>query len=279
MSKESFRVQNLQFKYETETAKQQYELLREQNELLEKRVRDRTVDLKAHRDRLAELNAQKAQMLANRRNMLRMATHDLNSPLTTIRLQSDVLVRQLDVLDKNQQIQKLGTIKSSVDQIIDLISRMLDSAQIELDDLAPVIKAVDVYKLCNNAVQLLEDSATSKDISIHNQVPTNLPTLHTDETFLRQIMINLISNAIKYSPSATVIKINVEARDGEMRFIVQDQGLGLTAEDKKHLFRKFQRLSARPTGGEDSTGLGLHITKNLVQALDGRIEADSTGRN
>jgi signal transduction histidine kinase len=97
---------------------------------------------------------------------------------------------------------------------------------------------------------------------------------------MKEVVENLIGNAIKYSPHEKTIWVSVSRYDKDkVRFSVKDEGQGLTEEDMKKLFGKFQRLSARPTGGESSTGLGLSIVKKLVEMHGGKIWAESEGRN
>ena len=86
---------------------------------------------------------------------------------------------------------------------------------------------------------------------------------------------NLVSNAIKFSPSGTTVQISVRSGAGSFTFSVQDQGPGIPEADRKLLFRSFQKLSARPTGGEKSTGLGLAIVKRIIDAHGGRIDVES----
>jgi signal transduction histidine kinase len=98
-----------------------------------------------------------------------------------------------------------------------------------------------------------------------------------DHDRLREAVDNLVSNAIKYSPPGTGIDISLEGRHGEAAIKVKDEGAGLSPEDLARLFGRFQRLSAKPTGGESSTGLGLSITKRIVELHGGTIRASSDG--
>ncbi len=97
-----------------------------------------------------------------------------------------------------------------------------------------------------------------------------------DPMRLRQVMDNLISNAVKYSPAGSEVRVRAAVEGDEWLVSVQDQGPGLTADDQERLFEDFARLSAKPTGGEKSTGLGLAITRRVIEAHGGRIGVNST---
>jgi signal transduction histidine kinase len=90
-----------------------------------------------------------------------------------------------------------------------------------------------------------------------------------------QVLDNLVSNAVKYSPAGTTIVISASQADGKVTVAVKDQGPGLSEEDQKKLFQKFTRLTARPTGGESSNGLGLSIVKRLAEAMNGNVGCHS----
>src|SRR6185436_4171694 len=102
------------------------------------------------------------------------------------------------------------------------------------------------------------------------------PRASVDKARFAQVVDNLLSNAIKFSPSGTTVRVRLHSQDGRLAFSVEDQGPGIAEEDRKLLFRSFQKLSARPTGGEKSTGLGLAIVKRIVDAHGGTIEVESS---
>ena len=111
-----------------------------------------------------------------------------------------------------------------------------------------------------------------KDLRMHFQVAPGLPALDCDRKALVRVMDNLISNAMKFSPRGLAIHVRAYTeRPGALSLEVADQGPGISPADQEKMFKKFQRLSARPTGGENSTGLGLAITQALVHKLGGEI--------
>jgi signal transduction histidine kinase len=125
------------------------------------------------------------------------------------------------------------------------------------------------------SVDTYRPQAQAKHQTLHCSLPPGGLTVLADRDATLQVLDNLISNAIKYSPHAKEIQVHLLSRDGHARLEVRDEGPGLTEADKSQLFGKFARLSARPTGDEASTGLGLSIVKRMVEASHGRIWCES----
>ena len=117
--------------------------------------------------------------------------------------------------------------------------------------------------------------ARAKRIELRAVRPAQALTLRSDLKFTKEILDNLLSNAIKFSLPDTVVTVRVERRDAWVRIAIEDQGPGLNADDKARVFGRFTKLSARPTGGEKSTGLGLSIVKHMVDALGGKVWVES----
>jgi signal transduction histidine kinase len=136
---------------------------------------------------------------------------------------------------------------------------------------------VDLGQLGLATAGVLQPQAAAKKLRIHATVEEGC-VVEGDESWLQQVIENLLGNAIKYSPHLRSIWLDVGKVPGKVRIKVRDEGPGLTDEDKTRLFGRFQRLSARPTGGESSTGLGLSIVRRLVEGHGGRVWAESEGR-
>jgi signal transduction histidine kinase len=154
---------------------------------------------------------------------------------------------------------------------------MLQSDAIEGGHLTPERHVVDLGLLGLATSGILQPQAAAKKQRIHAATDEGC-IVEGDEDWLRQVLENLLGNAIKYSPERRSIWLAVRKDGGHVRLEVKDEGPGLSDEDKGRLFGRFQRLSARPTGGESSTGLGLSIVKQLVERHGGRVFAESEGR-
>ena len=136
---------------------------------------------------------------------------------------------------------------------------------------------VDLGRLGLATSGILQPQAEAKKQRIHAAAQEGC-RVEGDEDWLRQVLENLLGNAIKYSPERRSIWLDVRQDGDKVRLEVKDEGPGLTEDDKARIFGRFQRLSARPTGGESSTGLGLSIVQQLVDRHGGRVWAESEGR-
>jgi signal transduction histidine kinase len=204
--------------------------------------------------------------------LLQMAAHDLKDPLQVIIGFTDLLQTKLQ--DDRFAIEKLSKIYKSTDQMIKLITGLLVSASIESGKLELNKVEVDVGEMANDVVKSYRSASEKKNQQIIFEAKKNC-MLKADKTRLRQIMENLLGNAIKFSPLGKSIWVSVDRRDSLIIFKVRDQGPGFTEEDKKKLFERFQRLSAKPTGGEPSYGLGLALSRDLVKLHGGDIKVKS----
>jgi signal transduction histidine kinase len=133
----------------------------------------------------------------------------------------------------------------------------------------------DLWDTVRQTVEGYRQRARAKRIELHFEENNRPSMVAADTTQLVQIMDNLVSNAVKYSPSGKNIYVRVYQVDSRVRAEIKDEGPGISAEDQKRLFGKFARLSARPTAGEHSTGLGLAIVKRLVESMKGEVWCES----
>ena len=218
-------------------------------------------------DALREASEMKSQLLS-------IASHDMKNPLTAIREFANIIKEELD--PESHLIELLDLVYDSTDQMLRLITQLLDSAALESGRFELNEKTVHLGELAQTIVRRNEGQARKKDQRIIIAPSSGKDFLvKADKERILEAMDNLLSNAIKYSPQAKDIHVSVVHVDGEVRFCVRDEGPGLTEEDMKKLFGKFQKLSAQPTGGESSTGLGLSIVKQIVEMHGGRVWAES----
>ncbi|MFN8359633.1 MAG: tetratricopeptide repeat-containing sensor histidine kinase [Candidatus Kapaibacterium sp.] len=222
---------------------------------------------------LEKLNAQLRELNEEKNEFLGIASHDLKNPLNSIAILANLLEKETSTLTQEEIKEFAGDIRISSKRMFDLIKDLLDINRIEqgfaLSD-TMVFASSDYIRSC---IELHRAAASAKSITIISDV-ASVDILSSPSTFL-QVLDNLLSNAIKFSPSNTAVTVHSEVTDTMLRISVQDQGPGLTPNDLGKLFGKFMRLSARPTGGEHSTGLGLSIVKKLVEAMHGSIRCES----
>jgi two-component system sensor histidine kinase/response regulator len=137
------------------------------------------------------------------------------------------------------------------------------------------IEPVDLGEGARRAVQNYQEAAVRKNLGLQLAVPDEPVFVCADHGAVRQVLENLISNAVKFSPLGSPILISVSQTENGVDCVVQDRGPGFSPEDKTLMFRRYKRLSARPTAGEPSTGLGLSIVKKLVHAMNADLTCSS----
>ncbi|MCZ2131802.1 MAG: tetratricopeptide repeat-containing sensor histidine kinase [Bacteroidetes bacterium] len=236
--------------------------------------------LKIKNEEFAELNKQlihKNKRLREtdkeKNEFLGIVSHDLKNPLSAITMIANVLANEADTLTSQEIHEFADDIRSSSGRMFKLITDLLDINRIE--DGFAVTDAQTAF--ADEAVRIVashyREAAQAKGITINEQLAP--AQLHASPSVLAQILDNLISNAVKYSLPDTEITLKTETDGKHVRISIADRGPGLTEEDKRNIFGKFKRLSAQPTGGEHSTGLGLSIVKKLAEAVGGEIRYES----
>ncbi len=227
--------------------------------------------LESTNEELRRLNHLKSRFLA-------VAAHDLKNPMTTILLLADQLSESWDdVAVTGAKRKQLGRIRESVQKMLGIIQALLDSAAAETGHFELNLQPLDLAALVMDVADENRVYAESKQIHLRCEIPTVGPlTAQVDPSRIRDALDNLVNNAIKFSPADREIRVSLEAAGTKALFRVKDQGPGLTEEDKKLVFGLYQRLSAKPTGNEFSTGLGLSIVKQRVELHGGRVWVEST---
>ncbi len=273
------------------------ELIRQKLLLEEQRLETERVNAELH-ERYTELdiaNKEKGEFLG-------IAAHDLKNPLTGLKGMIEIL-RSGDEIKPAYMNRMALTMQQSVDRMFDIVRNLLDVHTIEQGALQLTPEVHDLLALAKSVCDSYRLPAAHKRISIEFKANAAEIPCYVDDTFATQIIDNLISNAVKYSPTQTTITVRtlrvsaddaapeaqhtytfkeygiqeIERVTADMAvFMVQDRGPGLTEDDKKRLFQKFARLSAQPTGGEHSTGLGLSIVKRLVEKMRGQVWCESS---
>jgi signal transduction histidine kinase len=172
---------------------------------------------------------------------------------------------------------QIAHIRDSAKRLTEMVDTLIAGAMNDALDIQIRREPIDLGALVSEVADAHHTLAQRKEQQIVLSRPKGL-TVVGDQDRLAEAVDNLVSNAIKYSPKGAAIDVTVERRDGQASVAVRDQGPGLSREDMSRLFGRFQRLSAQPTGGETSTGLGLSIAKRIVELHGGTIEAQSEGQ-
>lgn len=251
-------------------------------------------DIELANSQLNENNLKLQNLNHEKNEFLGIAAHDLKNPLTAMQMTASLVLKYQDKMSREDLRERLESVIISTTRMSEIITNLLDINAIESGkmNLHPI--DFDIVPLVRQTVLDYSDRATAKDITLlYENTPASLH-VYADASASLQILDNLISNAVKYSPQGKNVFVrirhssdenqrhrsdqvaNLLMTNGYVRVEIQDEGPGLSEEDKTKLFGKFARLSARPTAGEHSTGLGLSIVKRLAEAMNGNIHCEST---
>jgi two-component system sensor histidine kinase/response regulator len=223
--------------------------------------------LKTARDRLKQLAEDKDELLG-------ILAHDLKNFLGGINMSAELMSRQIERFNDERLTQlSENMIRSSALAMAFVKEFLANSASDHGFNFKPA--AVNLAEIATAAVEQYQEAARRKKIAIQMDFPPETIVAHADFFALDQVLDNLISNAVKFSPPDKQVFISVRSTNHHAECVVRDEGPGFTAEDKERMFRRYGRLSARPTDGEPSTGLGLSIVRKLVQGMKGELLCES----
>lgn len=204
--------------------------------------------------------------------LIQTVSHDLKQPLAVMNGYTELLL--LHKKFDSTGVNFMEMVRKSIGNMRQLIDDLLDMAKIE-SGIQLNLQPINVKGLIGECIDLLQPSILNKHMQVTMPMPDDLPPVLADRARLQQILINLISNAVKYTPPEGKIKILAEKRDLTLRVAVQDNGLGISPEDQAHIFDRFYRVRRPETDSIEGTGLGLAIVKTLVEAHNGRIGLES----
>jgi signal transduction histidine kinase/DNA-binding NarL/FixJ family response regulator len=254
-----------------------YQQLNEANTQLEDRVAQRTRALMQANRRLSAqwLRLQRANGFKN--EILGTVAHDLKNPLGVILGRTEMLTELIGAGSSRESVTaQVEHIRDATKRLTSMVDHLISDAMADAFDITIRREPVDIAALVSEVAEANKPSAMNKQQVIAVSAPPDRFTM-CDSDRMREAIDNLISNAIKYSPIGGKIALLVTHDDAHTVIRVTDEGAGLSPEDLGRLFGRFQRLSAKPTAGESSTGLGLSIVKRIIDMHGGKVIADSAG--
>lgn len=268
------------FIHDLSKEKEAEEFLKKYTLELEEMVENRTKSLKLMLDELKLAKEEVNVSLENEKKINRMksrfvsmASHEFRTPLSSMQLSAVLIEKYLQNHDNHQILKHLHKIKNAIGGLNNILNDFLSLEKLEAGIIAPSYQLFDVFKFSEELTEEMQ-LITKKDQIIIYQHTGSESKIHLDQNLLRNCLINLISNAIKYSGEHTLIEFSTEINEKQYLFTVKDNGIGIPEEDHEALFQPFFR--ANNTGNIPGTGLGLNIVKRYVGLMNGQIHFEST---
>jgi len=230
-------------------------------------------ELKQAHGRLAEQELKLERSLQSNREMSQVVSHDLRGPLTSVMGYAELLRGSIGKPepDLTKQLRYVDSIEGNSRRILSLADKLLDLHRLE--EGGKIERTlVDAAILVGQLVEDARVQAEQKGIALELDVASGLPSLHSSEWMAREIAENLLSNALKYSREGGRVAIRLRAEADELLIEVEDNGIGMSAEDQARLFTKFFRGGNEEVRGVPGTGLGLALTRTMIERLGGRVE-------
>jgi len=203
------------------------------------------------------------------------ASHELRSPLTSVQGFAELLMLERERLSP-KQADTVEIILDNTRHLVRLLNDLLDLARSDAGRLTIKPAPTDAAALVEDAVRTIRSQTETKGQSLHLQIEPNLPQIDVDRDRIRQVLVNLLTNAHEYCPQGAAIAVTAERDDGEVQIAVSDDGPGMAEDQLEHIFERFTRGDAGLTQHVGGTGLGLAISKSLVELHGGQIEAASS---
>lgn len=236
------------------------------------------IDLKRSRDIILSQNHRLHKLNDEKNSLMHITAHDLKNPLQGISGLVEMLQYHRSEIDDEEYESICQSINASTMHALEIINDLLDAHAIEHGKFQFKLEKTDVSALFNELYEHFDSTAKEKILNLQFEYSQNIFVM-ADLSKFKRVLENIISNAIKFSPEDKNIFVKVSDQVDHIIISIKDEGPGFTEEDKTKLFTKFSKLSAKPTAGESSSGLGLSIVKALVEAMDGKIELESEAGN
>ena len=250
-----------------EALARQQDQLKHHNEILEYEVGERTRDLVYARDMAIEANRNKSNFLSN-------VSHELRTPLQSILGYSDLILEVMPQ-EQNEIHHDVNTIVQNAEHLLHIINSILDMSKVEAGKIDIEIKPANLDQLVNDVVETIKPLMTPNDnkLQLSKQLSNN--TVNIDADKLRQVLLNLLGNAAKFTHNGTV-NLNVTETSEALHFQVKDSGIGMNKDQVDHIFDPFFQIDGSHTRRYEGTGLGLAITHQFCQLMKGSITVEST---
>ncbi len=242
--------------------------LEQKVELRTMQLQDTMQQLEASRDELARTLSKEKELSDLKSRFVSMASHEFRTPLSTILSSASLVAKYTEGEEQEKRDKHIHRIKSSVNNLTDILNEFLSIGKIEDGKIVAHFIDFDIKDMVTNVCTEMHGISKKKQQIIYHHSGNEIVKL--DPTLLRNVLINLLSNAIKFSPEDGIINITSTIDEDKISLCVKDSGIGISPEDKEHLFERFFR-GANVTNIQ-GTGLGLHIVSKYIELMNGRID-------
>lgn len=248
-----------------------YYILKRQNKV----ITEQSLEITKQNQVLGRQNQLLNDLNSEKQLIIGVVSHDLKGPFNRI----FALIQLLNLSNKNlteEQKEYVGRIHQIAVDGLNMVRNLLDTRKLEDRGIDMNLESIHLEPFVDSFIKNYRAVADEKKIQLVFQSPTDINAIG-DRLFLNRVLDNLLSNAVKFSAPNKKVTVSIDKKEDQVHLAVKDEGPGITAEDQKKLYQKFQRLSAKPTAGESSTGLGLSIVKALTEKMGGTVKCESNG--
>lgn len=268
---EDLRITNQNLAMEIDERKQAENALEEEQALLTRRVEERTAELSTANADLSKAARMKDEFMAS-------MSHELRTPLAGILGLSEALSSKVYGDLNDRQVNAVRQINQSGDTLLKTINDIIDLSRIQTNQIELVNTCFNIDSLCQSCIRLVKQQATRKKISISTAIEKQGLTIRSDERRLKQVVVNLLNNAVKFTPENGEIgvEINTDIQNHLLSISIWDNGIGISEEDQKKLFKPFKQLDSGLSRRYSGPGLGLALVISLVKLMGGGIKLVST---
>jgi signal transduction histidine kinase len=200
-----------------------------------------------------------------------LVSHELRTPMTSIKGYTDLMLKGAVGALNDQQRNFMTVVKSNVDRMADLVSDLLDVSRIEAGRVRLLLERLDLASIILEISQELAETMRQRELAMHFDLPPGLPSVCADRGRVIQVLLNLLSNAYRYTPPGGKVTVAVHALDGEVQVDVTDTGIGIPEHDREAVFERFYRAEHPVVREQAGTGLGLPIARSLIEMHGGRL--------
>ncbi len=254
------------------------EKLKDYSAELEKQVKNRTlileeaieelektkIDLHNSLNKEKELNELKSRFVS-------MASHEFRTPLTTMMSSLSLVTKYGEQNDKESQLKHVAKIKTSINNLTDILNDFLSVSKLEEGKIENMPEEINLKKFISDVISEMQSMATNGQKI--NQLHTGNEMVMVDKKLLKNVLFNLVSNALKFSPEGGIVEISAQVLNSSIKISVKDNGIGISKEDQKHLFERFFR--GHNATHIQGTGLGLNIVAKYAELMNGSLDFES----